>query len=1527
MTDQESPNDGQQHDSIIQPPAMSRPSQDSQVKKAQRTDTNGSSKAMAAPTEQTVTTDPTQSYRAKVPFARVRHAVKRTASTDVVDEASLKKPELLEHVRQSAVEKATLKVLSPGSSDVLVDIVAIRDYYDDQSTAWTFNLETLRKQLHNIPELLKQPSGEPRKAPGEPHEEKTSQQLEQDPAATTKSRSPAVDGIRAEPQSQPHMPILGYPSEISLFGPRNNQEANQPLSGPYITQILHQETALEAVKKNTDRSRDHEDSNTLPLKPSLKSTPMPVFRRKSRTDAHVGQLQDEITPSTDAAKERGLIISDHYVDLSINWLTHRQMLPQQVPWARIFSFDYLRQHKERSLSKAPRLQSLVSRLRSQLQQYRQTERERPIVFIAHDFGFAIFLELLFSMKSPSPKTDQFRLRQAMAAAFIFLTPTDGVFGDVRISRYIRSQSMHEGVLQDSLPYAETRSQEYVDTHLQQVDRLRRLVPRKSPRPYIQLMLDDGKQFKDPFDKSFSHLVKNLTKATRARLLLQAAVDGREDLLRRYEERGWDLNLSDSSGRNALHFAIITNRLEILLFLLNCKDIRVDAKDAAGQTALHYAVKTLSRPQGAIAMLVDNGADATIKDNNGSTVLDIAREKNIQQSLKTFRAITGPSSDPGLILRLPDPNSLNELKQLAAEDCLMAVAEFFKVQEAGVDVEKFIIQRPSVFQALYRMYPDEILDVARRKTDMKRETRVCRWFHIPSNHTEWVDDLFARLGLAKESVQVDQHSGKTYWSNYLRPHCRTFQAVHHPMPTTPDNPRRGVDVDNRRAPNERQVQGTLLYMPFLTFERHCDQRVIYNTIVGDKRSLVQDFYFVAGRQLLPPEPPEASDESDTEGHVRTEPTNSHGRGDGTDDTGNADQPSRPASEKAESSDAESSAHSTASTKDNGRDNARLRSERELVYAFRDSITSLGAPLHVRRTLDQSHYLMLEDTTKRDRDQVVLRRQQGRDGSKNSPASTSHDTDAEAETEADDLKDECPMVMVDQMWLWVTGDTVISSFPRSWPQPEWEWECDVLDRLIEYINATQKRGPIRSSNDLAKLIVKHCVEVFNHPQHDDHYHRLSLHDAFETSAGIVGDEEMKLFRQFEQQVFQLNEFEVPEEGTTASDSDSETLSSSYYYEYEFTANDRKTVSTKQSTKKKQKEVSLPSENKILDQLFDIKQEIEQLDEAKDVRDELRMILRILGEQKRVLGDWFDILASPSKPEVKPTMERIHDRHVSAGSVGVGAMFEEAAEEGHNQARNVFLKDAADEAYVTIQSNFKDFSRMLDHVTATEKGINQLLNLKQKEANSLEARFARKSAEAATKQGNTVLFFTIVTIIFGSLSFITTFFALNVTAFPLDPDSNEPVWGLKSVIGLIIGLSLGLSIPFILMALTINSTMAFGAKVVRKVTKVLSFIRFFPYLILVALFRIGRLKRRTKTSTFSSYYVSEAGYYGSRSRSSNGHSSTRSGSLHDGDRGEEMKIGWAAKAGQSLRQLRPRFKSKEKRPGVARSSGANGSSVISV
>lgn len=128
-----------------------------------------------------------------------------------------------------------------------------------------------------------------------------------------------------------------------------------------------------------------------------------------------------------------------------------------------------------------------------------------------------------------------------------------------------------------------------------------------------------------------------------------------------------------------------------------------------------------------------------------------------------------------------------------------------------------------------------------------------------------------------------------------------------------------------------------------------------------------------------------------------------------------------------------------------------------------------PLHIRRTLDQSYFWTLEDTTSRDRDQVVYR---GTKGGKYWNAR---------------------IVMVDQLWLWVLddresshpkksysdklithSDTILTSFPRRWGRnkPDPSGVHKSLRERLSHIEDDR----IHSVYDLALIIIDQCSRVF-------------------------------------------------------------------------------------------------------------------------------------------------------------------------------------------------------------------------------------------------------------------------------------------------------------------------------------------------------------------------------------------------------------------------------------------------------------------
>ncbi len=135
-----------------------------------------------------------------------------------------------------------------------------------------------------------------------------------------------------------------------------------------------------------------------------------------------------------------------------------------------------------------------------------------------------------------------------------------------------------------------------------------------------------------------------------------------------------------------------------------------------------------------------------------------------------------------------------------------------------------------------------------------------------------------------------------------------------------------------------------------------------------------------------------------------------------------------------------------------------------------------PLHTRRTLDQLYFLTLENTSNRDRDQVVYRE------TRKGWGFDTHST---------------RVVMVDQLWLWILDDnTIITSFPRRWGRNVSD-SSDVHTSVRKRLEELQE-GKIQTIFDLALIIIDCCSRVFFDPSKPPD-ERPEVMDIFRSTVG--------------------------------------------------------------------------------------------------------------------------------------------------------------------------------------------------------------------------------------------------------------------------------------------------------------------------------------------------------------------------------------------------------------------------------------------
>ncbi len=100
----------------------------------------------------------------------------------------------------------------------------------------------------------------------------------------------------------------------------------------------------------------------------------------------------------------------------------------------------------------------------------------------------------------------------------------------------------------------------------------------------------------------------------------AALEGTADDVTRLLQGGQDVHAVDHAGFTPLHFAAQDGRPDNARVLI-AAGAGVNAADAKGETPLKKAVMSIHDYVGVIKVLRENGADPTIKAQNGRSALD------------------------------------------------------------------------------------------------------------------------------------------------------------------------------------------------------------------------------------------------------------------------------------------------------------------------------------------------------------------------------------------------------------------------------------------------------------------------------------------------------------------------------------------------------------------------------------------------------------------------------------------------------------------------------------------------------------------------------------------------------------------------------------------------------------------------------------------------------------------------------------------------------------------------------------------
>jgi Mg2+ and Co2+ transporter CorA len=260
--------------------------------------------------------------------------------------------------------------------------------------------------------------------------------------------------------------------------------------------------------------------------------------------------------------------------------------------------------------------------------------------------------------------------------------------------------------------------------------------------------------------------------------------------------------------------------------------------------------------------------------------------------------------------------------------------------------------------------------------------------------------------------------------------------------------------------------------------------------------------------------------------------------------------------------------------------------------------------------------------------------------------------------------------------------------------------------------------------------------------------SVLEMFSSSVGDVMNQEAILFSKFKYATFIAEEWVKVFSNAKQDTEDAQNDLEKRYLDWTAEENDRRSAVT--------------GEPKFIEDILNIGPEMALLEEVKDIRDELAILLQVLDDQQVVHKD----LCANFGPLLSQ----------DGGS--------------HEAWRRWVL----DEQRMLLDEQEAEITSMLKHVSNTYRSLANLLELKQKQANVIEARAARRLAVESARAGGTLMVFTVVTVIFLPLSFLAAFFTIVLEGLPYNANSRLP---LNFILKYVVGVGLGTALAFVLMA----------------------------------------------------------------------------------------------------------------------------------
>ncbi|KAF3019773.1 hypothetical protein E8E14_011476 [Neopestalotiopsis sp. 37M] len=395
----------------------------------------------------------------------------------------------------------------------------------------------------------------------------------------------------------------------------------------------------------------------------------------------------------------------------------------------------------------------------------------------------------------------------------------------------------------------------------------------------------------------------------------------------------------------------------------------------------------------------------------------------------------------------------------------------------------------------------------------------------------------------------------------------------------------------------------------------------------------------------------------------------------------------------------------------------------------------APVHPRRTLDQAFYWTLEQTRSRDRDQVVYRATtaKGADFHKYKfddqvwPQHSELSNDETCRDCSDNIKKVSRVVMVDQLWMWILdANTIITCFPKRYGANK--HDSSGIHKSIRTRIGDKRHQQVKSVFDLALIIFEECSNTFfDRTKTSDKQPQVL--DAFSEAIGNIMHKQMLAFERL----------------------------------WRWTKKARSIYKSR----------ARPAASKLHVPLLDITPEGELEKEIKDILEELGIMIYVnnthlevlnqfIRHVKHILDPHTELAGKDAKVAASRQRLGVSRRASEANVLTIPVMDEKVSAEKQQKDTYDWFNINADETLTRVRDRIDQLQELQRIANDAATSVKDLLELKQQQAGVVQAWQSVRQSDEANSQGRAIMVFTIVTIVFLPLSFMSSVFGMNTKEF---------------------------------------------------------------------------------------------------------------------------------------------------------------------